>query len=341
MAKAREQQKPLPEDALCSRPRRRPGQSGPESQLAWKGQRKRGSECGPTRLGKPNAEQPRKGEERREGRGQRSRETQQASKGKPAEAGKLSKGKPAPLQPKSRRARREAARGKKRNHRGGRSEQASQSPIERGQTRRELAGTDAVVLRENPDAPPEPKTPAEEASADESEEPKNPSSESSLEVHPAPFFTGPAPGENPDFGREHVEAERDQPPASSKAAPAAKEETAEREEPPASKSAAPKAAEEAEAKPKTSAKAAAGNRGGRSKAEELSRGCAEGSPGQARKLFRQQAVSHSKGTPKARQTQRGKRPAGLREAVRHRPWQPWEGNPDLAGQYGETLDLLE
>ncbi|OLP98187.1 hypothetical protein AK812_SmicGene19396 [Symbiodinium microadriaticum] len=152
---------------------------------------------------------------------------------------------------------------------------------------------------QNPDAPPEPKTPAEEASADESEEPKNASSESSLEVHPAPFFTGPVPGENPDFGREHAEAERDQPPASSKAAPAAKEETAEREEPPASKSAAPKAAEEAEAKPKTSAKAAAR---ATEEAEAKPKSSAEAAP----KVKKEEAQSSDAGRPAEQRNKRRK-----------------------------------
>ncbi|CAE7208532.1 unnamed protein product [Symbiodinium sp. CCMP2592] len=323
--------------------------------------------------GKPTKGKPAKGAAQpAKGKAAQAEGAEQPAKGKPAPAGKSSKGKPAAQEPAQ-------GSGKKKNHRGGRSQAARANREARGAERREREGTDPVVLVEGPGTDiPEPRTP-EQTPAGAGQEVQSPSSsESSLDTAPVrvPVFTGPAPGEDtPDFGGSDSEGEREAPPAaaaassSSGAVPAKKEEPAARVAPPASAEAAVEPAEEA--KPEASPKAAlkkrrSGSEGPNGKgAAALAWATASASGGTQGRTARassavppapreeapeeeQEPTSPASGEEEGEESEEsseGQGPCqflnGLRHAARNRPRAPWEGNPELAEQYGEALTLLD
>eukprot|EP00439_Symbiodinium_sp_Y106_P000950 s7937_g1.t1 len=111
------------------------------------------------------------------------------SEGKPAKgAGKPAEGKPAKGAGKAKGKPAEAGKsgtcsltGGPSQKKGGRSEAKHAQREQRGADRRERQGTDPVVLRENPDAPPgipEPKTPPADSPVNDQGGPKSPSSQS-------------------------------------------------------------------------------------------------------------------------------------------------------------------
>ncbi|CAE7837865.1 unnamed protein product [Symbiodinium sp. CCMP2592] len=162
--------------------------------------------------GKPTKGKPAKGAAQpAKGKAAQAKGAEQPAKGKPAQAGKSGKGKPATQEPAQ-------GSGKKKNHRGGRSEAARANREARGAERREREGTDPVVLVEGPGTDiPEPRTP-EQAPPGAGQEIQSPSSESSLDTAPVPkvpVFTGPAPLQT---SGEEEPAERVAPPASAEAA---------------------------------------------------------------------------------------------------------------------------
>ncbi|CAE7358923.1 unnamed protein product [Symbiodinium sp. CCMP2592] len=245
-----------------AKPEKGKGKTGPSAGRPASESGSRTPRRGEKGAGKPTKGKPAKGAAQpAKGKAAQAKGAEQLAKGKPAPAGKSGKGKPATQEP-------EQGSGKKKNHRGGRSQAARANREARGAERREREGTDPVVLVEGPGTDiPEPRTP-EETPAGAGQVIQSPSSESSLDtaaVPKAPVFTGPAPGEDtPDFGGSNSEGERETPPAAAAASsssdssgvvPAKKEEPAERVAPPASAEAAAEPAEEA--KPKASPKAEA------------------------------------------------------------------------------------
>ncbi|CAE7444287.1 unnamed protein product [Symbiodinium sp. CCMP2592] len=167
-------------------PEKGKGKTGPSAGRPASESGSRTPRRGEKGAGKPTKGKPAKGAAQpAKGKAAQEKGAEQPAKGKPAPAGKSGKGKPATQEP-------EQGSGKKKNHRGGRSQAARANREARGAERREREGTDPVVLVEGPGTDiPEPRTP-EEAPAGAGQKIPSPSSESSLDTAPvpkAPVFT--------------------------------------------------------------------------------------------------------------------------------------------------------
>ncbi|CAE7721094.1 unnamed protein product [Symbiodinium sp. CCMP2592] len=340
-------------------PEKGKGKTGPSAGRPASESGSRSPRRGEKGAGKPTKGKPAKGAAQpAKGTAAQAKGAEQPAKGKPAPAGKSGKGKPATQEP-------EQGSGKKKNHRGGRSQAARANREARGAERREREGTDPVVLVEGPGTDiPEPRTP-EQAPAGAGQEIQSPSSESSLDtaaVPKAPVFTGPAPGEDtPDFGGSNSEGEREAPPtaaaasSSSGVALAKKEEPAERVAPPVSAEAAVEPAEEEQAAPASGpteatpeAEPKALPRGAPAAKAPTVKAAVPPAPREEAPEQEQEPTSpadEGEEEESEEESSESQGPCqflnGLRHAARNRPATPWEGNPRLAEQYGEALTLLD